>query len=72
MFGYNTKEEVLSLDLVRDGMRILMIERNTCMLMSREVLNMKLLSRRRMGNKMITRCSLTVVKDKGVINTYRA
>jgi len=72
MFGYNTKEEVLSLDLVRDVYAD-PNDRKKILAMVNEQgsAEYEVVVKKKNGNKMITRCSLTVVKDKGVINTYR-
>ena len=73
MFGYDTKEELLRLDLERDvyadptdRKRILdMVNRGG----SAEY---EIVVKKKNGDKMITLCSLTAVKDeKGVINSYR-
>jgi len=73
MFGYNTKEEVLSLDLEKDvyanpsdrkWILALVNEQDTA--------EYEVLVKKKNGEMMITLCSLTAVKDKsGVITSYR-
>jgi PAS domain S-box-containing protein len=72
MFGYNTKEEILSLNLVEDvyadpndRKKILKIVNE------QESSEYEVVVKKKNGDKMITRCSLSAVKDKGVITDYR-
>jgi PAS domain S-box-containing protein len=73
MFGYDTKEEVLSLDLERDvyayppdRKRIL------AMVNTRGTAEYEVVVKKKSGEKMLTYCSLTGAKDeKGEITSYR-
>ena len=72
MFGYNTKEEILNLDLVRDVYAD-PNDRKKILAMVNEQgsAEYEVVVKKKNGDKMITHCSLTAVKDKGVITTYR-
>ncbi len=73
MFGYDTKAEVLSLDLERDvyayppdrkRMLDIVDEQGTA--------EFEIVVKKRGGEQMVTHCALTAVKDKqGVITAYR-
>jgi two-component system, cell cycle sensor histidine kinase and response regulator CckA len=73
MFGYDTKEEVLSLDLERDvyayppdRKRIL------ATIDAQGSAEYEVIVKKKNGEEMITHCSLTAVKDEqGVITSYR-
>jgi PAS domain S-box-containing protein len=73
MFGCETKAEVLSLDLEKDvyayppdRKRIL------AMVNARGTAEYEVVVKKKSGEKMLTHCSLTAVKDeKGVITSYR-
>ncbi len=72
MFGYNTKEEILSLDLIRDVYAD-SNDRKKILAMVNEQgsAEYEVVVKKKNGDKMITHCSLTAVKDKGAITTYR-
>ncbi len=73
MFGYDTKEDVLSLDLERDvyahppdRKRIF------AMVNARGSAEYEVVVKKKNGEEMITHCALTAVKDEtGVITSYR-
>ena len=73
MFGYDTKDEILSLDLERDvyayppdRKRIL------AMVNAQGTAEYEVVVKKKNGEEMLTYCSLTAVKDEqGAITTYR-
>jgi PAS domain S-box-containing protein len=73
MFGYHTKDDVRDLDLTRDIYanpkdRIRIIS----MVNEQGSAEYEVVVKKKNGDKMITQCSLTAVKDEsGLINSYR-
>ena len=72
MFGYSTKEEILSLNLVEDVYADPK-DRNKVLAMvnGQGSAEYEVVVKKKNEDRMITRCSLTAVKDKGVITSYR-
>ena len=73
MFGYDTKEEILSLDLERD-VYAYPVDRKRILDMVNELgtAEYEVVVKKKNGEHMVTYCSLTAVKDKlGVITAYR-
>ena len=73
MFGYDTKEEILSLDLEKDVYADpLDRKRILSMVNAQGTAEYEVVVKKKSGEKMMTHCSLTAVKDeKGMITTYR-
>ncbi len=72
MFGYNTKEEILNLDLVHDAYADPNDRKKILPMVNEQgSAEYEVVVKKKNGDKMITRCSLIAVKDKGVITTYR-
>jgi PAS domain S-box-containing protein len=72
MFGYNTKEEILNLDLVHDAYSDPNDRKKIFPMVNEQgSAEYEVVVKKKNGDKMITRCSLIAVKDKGVITTYR-
>ncbi len=73
MFGYDTKEEIMSLDLASD-IYADPSDRKSILSMINEQgsAEYEVVVKKKNGDKMITQCSLTAVKDEtGQINSYR-
>ncbi|MDO9265299.1 MAG: PAS domain S-box protein, partial [Desulfosalsimonadaceae bacterium] len=73
MFGYDTKEEILSLDLERD-VYAYPVDRKRILDMVNELgtAEYEVVVKKKSGEHMVTYCSLTAVKDKlGGITAYR-
>jgi len=73
MFGYNTKEEILHLDLERD-VYVLPEDREWILSMvnAKGSAEYEVTVKKKNGEQMITFCSLTAVRDeKGVTTSYR-
>ena len=72
MLGYNTKEEILNLDLATDVYADPNDRKKILAIVNEQgSAEYELVVKKKNGDKIITRCSLTAVKDKGVITTYR-
>jgi len=73
MFGYDTKEEVLSLDLEKDVYANPSDRKRILALVNeQDTAEYEVLVKKKNGETMITHCSLTAVKEKsGVITSYR-
>ncbi|OPY25182.1 MAG: sensory histidine kinase AtoS [Methanobacterium sp. PtaU1.Bin242] len=73
MFGYETKEEILRLDLERDVYADPSDRKYILDMVNREgSAEYDVVVKKKNGNKMVTHCSLTAVKDKnGIITSYR-
>lgn len=73
MFGYKTKEDILRLDLERDVYADPSDRKQILSMVNKEgSAEYEVIVKKKNGNKMITYCSLTAVKDEnGVITSYR-
>jgi len=73
MFGYDTKEEILSLDLERDIYAYPSDRKRILdMLDVQGSAEYEIIAKKKSGELMVTLCSLTPVKDEqGVVTTYR-
>jgi len=73
MFGYDTKDEILSLDLERDVYAIPPDRKRILSLVNAQgSAEYDILVKKKSGQTMLTHCSLTAVKDEwGVITSYR-
>ncbi|MCX5855529.1 MAG: PAS domain S-box protein, partial [Deltaproteobacteria bacterium] len=73
MFGYDTKEEILSLDLERDVYAHPPDRKRILSLVNTQgAAEYEVVVKRKNGETMITHCSLAAVKDEsGVITSYR-
>jgi PAS domain S-box-containing protein len=73
MFGYDAKEEILRLDLVKDVYAYPPDRRRILALVNtRGSAEYEVVVKKKSGEKMVTRCSLTAVKnEKGEITGYR-
>jgi PAS domain S-box-containing protein/putative nucleotidyltransferase with HDIG domain len=73
MFGYDTKEEMLLLDLAKDVYADPTVrQRILAMVNAQGSAEYEIEVKKKNGERMITYCSLTAVKDeKGVITSYR-
>ncbi|MFA4861405.1 PAS domain S-box protein [Methanoregula sp.] len=73
LFGYNTKEEILNLDLERDVYaNPLDRKRILAMVNAQGTAEYEVVVKKKSGEMIVTYCSLTAVKDKtGSITSYR-
>jgi len=73
MFGYDTKEEILSLDLERDVYANPSDRKRILLLVNTQgSAEYEVVVKKKNGETMITHCSMTAVKDQsGVITSYR-
>ncbi|MBI5679887.1 MAG: PAS domain S-box protein [Methanobacterium sp.] len=73
MFGYDTKEEILRLDLEKDVYANPEDRKRILAMVNKErSAEYEIVVKKKNGDTMITKCSLTAVKDEdGVITSYR-
>lgn len=73
MFGYDDKEEILCLDLERDVYADPTDRKKILAMVNKEgSAEYEVVVKKKNGDEMITQCSLTAVKEDGIITSYRS